>query len=210
MNITKQFSIQVTHFLGMYAPLQSIRIAAYRKAGAYIGKVHLFGNYVSLDTNFKNLIIIKDGVHLSGRITILSHDFLSPNSDEGGFSPVILEENVRVGINVTILPGVRIGKNSEIGAGAVVTKNIPSNCIAVGVPAKPIRYFTSNKDASGRMTRVPKLYVKCKTCGVEFWSAIRCELKIFKILNLQGNCHPCPKCGHKNYYGKKDYYYEKV
>ena len=41
-----------------------------------------------------------------------------------------------IGANVTVLPGVTIGKNSVIGAGAVVTKNIPDNCLAVGVPAE--------------------------------------------------------------------------
>lgn len=44
-----------------------------------------------------------------------------------------------------ILPGVRIGDGSIIGAGSVVTKDIPANCLAVGNPAKPVRYFKNKR-----------------------------------------------------------------
>ena len=50
--------------------------------------------------------------------------------------PVTIGKNVWIGGNCTILPGVTIGDNSVIGAGSVVTKDIPSNSIAVGNPAK--------------------------------------------------------------------------
>lgn len=55
------------------------------------------------------------------------------------FRPVIIEENVWVGSNATILPGVTIGGGSVIGAGAVVTKDIPPRSLALGVPAQLIR-----------------------------------------------------------------------
>lgn len=51
---------------------------------------------------------------------------------------VIIEDDVWIGANCSILPGVTIGKGSIVGAGAVVTKDIPPYCIAVGVPAKVI------------------------------------------------------------------------
>ena len=47
---------------------------------------------------------------------------------------VIIEENVWIGSGVIIVPGIKIGKNSVIGAGSVVTKDIPSNVVAVGNP----------------------------------------------------------------------------
>jgi acetyltransferase-like isoleucine patch superfamily enzyme len=53
--------------------------------------------------------------------------------------PVILENNVWVGDKVTILPGVKIGKNSIIGANSVVTKNVDENCIVGGNPAKILK-----------------------------------------------------------------------
>lgn len=54
-------------------------------------------------------------------------------------SPIVLERNVWVGANVTILPGVTIGKNAVIAAGAVVTKDVAANTIVGGVPAKLIK-----------------------------------------------------------------------
>lgn len=53
--------------------------------------------------------------------------------------PVIIESGVWVGDKVTILPNVRIGKNSIIGANSVVTKDIPPNCVAAGVPARVVK-----------------------------------------------------------------------
>lgn len=59
--------------------------------------------------------------------------------------PVIIEENCWIGANTTICPGVTIGKNSVIGAGSIVTKDIPENSVAVGNPCKIIREI-SEKD----------------------------------------------------------------
>lgn len=53
--------------------------------------------------------------------------------------PVTIEDNVWIGANVVVLPGVTIGENSVIGAGSVVTKDIPANVIAVGAPCKVLR-----------------------------------------------------------------------
>lgn len=54
-------------------------------------------------------------------------------------SEIHIGDDVWIGGNVTILPGITIGNNVVIGAGAVVTKDIPDNSLAVGVPAKVIR-----------------------------------------------------------------------
>lgn len=52
---------------------------------------------------------------------------------------IVLEDNVWLGSGVKVLGGVTIGKNSIIGAGAIVNRNIPANSIAIGVPAKVIK-----------------------------------------------------------------------
>jgi maltose O-acetyltransferase len=52
---------------------------------------------------------------------------------------VIIEDNVWIGARVIILPGVTIGKGSTIGAGAVVSKNIPPYSVAVGNPARVVK-----------------------------------------------------------------------
>ena len=53
--------------------------------------------------------------------------------------PVYIEDNVWIGAGAVILPGVRIGKNSVIGAGSVVTRDIPPDVVAVGVPCRVMR-----------------------------------------------------------------------
>lgn len=53
--------------------------------------------------------------------------------------PIIIEDNVFIGLNSIVWKGVTIGENSVIGANSVVTKSIPENCIAAGNPAKVIR-----------------------------------------------------------------------
>lgn len=56
------------------------------------------------------------------------------------FSPVQVEDDVWIGARVTILPGIKIGKGAIIGAGAVVTKNVPPYAICGGNPARVIRF----------------------------------------------------------------------
>ena len=56
-------------------------------------------------------------------------------------APIVLGKNVWVGSNSTILQGVTIGDNAVVGAGAVVTKDVPENTIVGGVPAKVIRHI---------------------------------------------------------------------
>ena len=57
------------------------------------------------------------------------------------FANIFVQRNVWIGANVTVLSGVTIGENSVIAAGAVVTRNIPKNCLAAGVPAIVKKYY---------------------------------------------------------------------
>ncbi len=56
--------------------------------------------------------------------------------------PIVIEDNVWIGANVMIMPGVTIGKNSVIGAGSVVTHDIPADVVAFGTPCRVIRSIT--------------------------------------------------------------------
>lgn len=60
-------------------------------------------------------------------------------------APINIQSNVWIGSNSTILPGVTIGKNSIIGAGSVVTKSIPENVVAHGVPARVVQQLLAEK-----------------------------------------------------------------
>jgi acetyltransferase-like isoleucine patch superfamily enzyme len=125
---------------GMYAPSQSIRVKMYRLAGIKIGDPFVFGSHVFMDVMFPN-ISIGDDVILAGYDYILSHSNVlwGYRVGEGGVKPVVIKRGARISINVTILPGVTIGENAVVGAGAIVTKDIPDNFLAVGVPAKPVK-----------------------------------------------------------------------
>lgn len=54
---------------------------------------------------------------------------------------IIIDSGSWIGANSIILPGVRIGKNSVIGANSIVSSDIPDYCVAVGIPAKVIKRF---------------------------------------------------------------------
>lgn len=71
-------------------------------------------------------------------VTTTGHDYLS-NDLETNYSPISIGERVWIGANCTIIGGVHIGDQAVIGAGAVVTRDIPSRCVAVGVPARVVR-----------------------------------------------------------------------
>ena len=59
--------------------------------------------------------------------------------------PVKIEDSVWIGGGAILLPGVTIGKNSVIGAGSVVTRSIPANCVAVGNPCRVIKQIEGNE-----------------------------------------------------------------
>jgi acetyltransferase-like isoleucine patch superfamily enzyme len=68
-------------------------------------------------------------------------DLERPVIEQGlaGIAPVEICDGAWLGENVVICPGVRVGRNAVIGANAVVTRDVPDNCVAVGVPARVIR-----------------------------------------------------------------------
>lgn len=103
------------------------------------------------------LIEIGNNVRITKGVTFITHDggvwVLRNNGmlkDADIFGEIKIGNNVHIGINAVIMPGVTIGDNVIIGVGAVVTKDIPSNSISAGIPARVIRtldeYFEKNKN----------------------------------------------------------------
>ena len=86
-------------------------------------------------------VTIGNNVNLAQNITVtaLNHNYSDPNLliDKQGFttSAIQISDDVWIGANAVILPGVTIGRHSVIAAGAVVTKNVPPNALVAGVPA---------------------------------------------------------------------------
>jgi acetyltransferase-like isoleucine patch superfamily enzyme len=96
-----------------------------------IGKTSALALMVMPDTMFPELIEIGDNSIVGYNTTILAHEYLIK---EYRLGKVIIGNNVMIGANSLILPGVEIGDNSIVAAGAVVHKSVPSNCFARGNP----------------------------------------------------------------------------
>lgn len=130
-----------------------------RSKGVKIGNgtVVLDPKKIQIDVSRPELLEIGENVFLHRGTIILTHDWASwcfvntHNEFIPSHGKVKIGNNVWLGENVSILKGVTIGDNVIIGLGAVVTKDIPSNSIAVGVPAKVvgsyIDYFEKRKSA---------------------------------------------------------------
>lgn len=103
------------------------------------------GDFVDIGENC--LIMGTGGVTIENYSILANNTLVVTTSHEmGGLyygqsytASVVLKENVWTGSGAIILPGVSIGENSIIGAGAVVTKDIPPNKVALGIPARPVR-----------------------------------------------------------------------
>jgi acetyltransferase-like isoleucine patch superfamily enzyme len=82
----------------------------------------------------------KFGVTIGDNVQIGSHcSIYSVSTIDNKEGSVVLKENCRIGTHSTIMPGVTIGRNSIVGAYSLVTKNVPDDVVAYGVPAKVIK-----------------------------------------------------------------------
>jgi acetyltransferase-like isoleucine patch superfamily enzyme len=93
-------------------------------------------------------IIIGDGCMLATNCYLTDsdwHDIYDRTSIPGGSAPIVLERGAWVGDSAIVCKGVRIGENSIIGAGAVVTRDVPPNVIAAGNPARVVKKLDPKK-----------------------------------------------------------------
>ena len=125
-----------------------LRIFLYRRMGVTIGKNSQIGLDSYLDDQFPELIAIEDEVVISFRVIITAHDESTGYINDGTVSAVLIKKGSYIGTGAIILPGVTIGCNTTVGAGAVVTRSLPDNCLAAGVPARVIR--EKRADESGK------------------------------------------------------------
>lgn len=119
------------------------------------GGIHIYGK-VSWGSE-PWIITVGDDVHITDGVKFITHDggtllFRKIVPDLEITKPVTVGDSVYIGNNVIILPGVHIGSHVIIGAGAVVSRDIPDNSVAAGVPARVIKtadeYFEKLKKES--------------------------------------------------------------
>lgn len=117
--------------------------------------VYLYGNNglkraILLTTNAKFIMKKNSGAAYGLKVVTGNHarivgipyrNITEDIKPKGYDKDIIVEEDVWIGINVTLLSGVRIGRGSSIAAGAVVNKSMPPYCICGGVPAKFIKFY---------------------------------------------------------------------
>ena len=105
------------------------------------------------DVIIGNNVTVKSGVYIWDGTRIEDNVFLGPNATltndlmprskqyPDSFSGITLKKDSSIGANATLLPGVTIGEGAMVGAGAVVTKDVPEFAVVAGNPAKIIRYI---------------------------------------------------------------------
>ena len=111
-----------------------------------VGDVIIGGHTrIGLHNTIIGPVTIGHHVNLAQGITVtaLNHNFDDPKKriDEQGIStkPVVIEDDIWIGANAVILPGVTIGHHTVVAAGAIVTKDVPPHSLVAGVPAKIIK-----------------------------------------------------------------------
>lgn len=128
--------------------------------GAKIGKNCNVCDYVYIEggASIGDNVTIKSGVQIWDGLTIENDVFIGPNVTftndlfprskvrKEVFLKTIIRRKASIGANATILPGIEIGELAMVGAGAVVTKDIPPKAVVVGNPARIIRYIGEKQD----------------------------------------------------------------
>ncbi|MDY0986692.1 sugar O-acetyltransferase [Flavobacterium sp. CFBP9031] len=99
--------------------------------------------FINFDCTFLALggITIEDDVLIGPKVSLVTENHpLDPKERKGLIGkPIHIKKNAWIGANATILPGVTIGENAVVAAGAVVSKDVPDNTIVGGIPAKFIK-----------------------------------------------------------------------
>lgn len=115
------------------------------------GKVRIYGNPYTMFSTNPWLVRLRDNVHITLGVQFITHDggtllFRNEIPDLEISKPIVVGNNVYFGSHSMIMPGVTIGNNVIIAAGAVVTKDVPDNCVVGGVPARKIKNLEEYKE----------------------------------------------------------------
>jgi sugar O-acyltransferase (sialic acid O-acetyltransferase NeuD family) len=102
------------------------------------GSIICAGNIITVNIEIGKHVIINLDCTIGHDAILGDYTTVLPSVNVSGF--VKTEECVNIGTGSAIIQGVTVGKNSIIGAGGVVVKDLPANCTAVGIPAKPIKF----------------------------------------------------------------------
>ena len=115
--------------------------------GCHVGKNVFIGDHVRIDAGHADLIFLEDNVHLTGGCRLLCHQrdisqyCVGDDSSKLKYrlAPIHLKKGCLIGMETFIMPGVTVGEGAIVGAGSLVTKDIPAWTIATGRPARVVK-----------------------------------------------------------------------
>ena len=150
------------------------------------------GIFIENDVQVGDRVTVKNGVQLFDGVRLADDVFVGPNAtftnDQFPRSkqqldvPLItrVERGASIGANATILPGLTIGENAMVGAGAVVTRDVPANVVVAGNPARIISYVDSEELALSPSDEGEAAPVEFTTGGVRL-------LALANVQDLRGD-----------------------
>lgn len=118
-----------------------------RRMGCKVGKGCFIGDNVRIDSGHANMIVLEDNVSISGGTRLLCHQrdfsdyFVGDDYMQLGYTvkPIVLKKGCLIGMESLVMPGVTVGKGAVVGAGSLVTKDVPDWTFAIGRPAKMVK-----------------------------------------------------------------------
>jgi acetyltransferase-like isoleucine patch superfamily enzyme len=124
-----------------FSPHTKLRVFFHRLRGVKIGKEVEIGYFCIIGNVHPYMITIEDGAVITAGATLLEHDnsYYYTRGGEVKFGPVVIKKKAFIGINAVILPNVTIGERTIVGANSVALKDVPSDTVVGGVPARVLK-----------------------------------------------------------------------
>jgi acetyltransferase-like isoleucine patch superfamily enzyme len=153
LRLLRSFFNKLFQSLAYLAFPSGLRVFLQKLKGVRIGRNVFIGSCVYIDDRNPDQISIGEGSYITAGCIILAHQRDLTNYGYGKMisscplksAPVKIGKGVHIGMGSIVLPGTCIGDGAIIGAGTLIIKDIPSYCMAVGVPAKVIKTFDKNE-----------------------------------------------------------------
>lgn len=126
---------------------RKMRAFLLRRMGCHVGKNVFIGEYVHVDIWHADMITLEDNVSIASGSRLLCHqrefsDYcVGDDYNQLGYTikPIVLKRGCLIGMESFVMPGVTVGEGAIVGAGSMVTRDIPAWTVAVGRPAKVVR-----------------------------------------------------------------------